>query len=439
MLARPTPRGVAVAVAAIPVAVLPAVLGDRWVVAWIVFVGFAALAFGLDLLLSVPSRRLDVETRVPPTLYVGDAGALEVDLRSRAPTGATVEVVADLDPDLAPQPPRRVHVPAGGAARVEIPLVTLRRGRPAVQALHLRWAGPLGLLARRATIPQDLHVAVLPDVRPVRREALRLFAMREVRVGIRPERFVGDGTEFESLREHVPGLDTRTIDWKATARHRKVLCREHRAERDRQVVLAIDTGHRMREPLGRLPRLDHAIHAGLLLGYVALRTGDRVGLHAFDERPRAWLAPVGGVEGFAAIQSACAGLDYALGETNYTWGLLDLLTRLKRRSLVVVMTDFADVVTAELLLDNVHRLVRRHVVLFVALRDPEVAAVASAPPRSLDALYRAVTAADFEREREVVLRRLTRMGAHVLDAAPEELSTSLVNRYLDIHRRELVG
>jgi uncharacterized protein (DUF58 family) len=435
----PTPRGVAVAVAAVPLAALPAVLGDRWVAVWIAWASLGALAFGLDLLLAVPRRRLEVVASAPPTLYVGDVGTLAVTLTARGPAPATVEVVADLHADLVPHPPRRVRVPAGGVATVEIPLVTRRRGRPTVDALHLRWAGPLGLLARRATVPQDLRVSVLPDVRPVRREALRFFARREVRVGIRPERFVGDGTEFESLREHVPGLDTRTIDWKATARHRKVLCREHRAERDRQVVLAIDTGHRMREPLGRLPRLDHAIHAGLLLAYVALRTGDRVGLHAFDERPRAWLAPVSGVEGFAAVQSACAGLEYSTAETNFTWGLLDLLTKLRRRSLVVVLTDFADVVTAQLLLDNVQRLVRRHVVVFAALRDPEVEAVAAAPPRTLDALYRAVTAADVEREREVVLRRLVRMGVHVLDARPQDVSTSLVSRYLDIHRRELVG
>jgi uncharacterized protein (DUF58 family) len=439
MLPRPTPRGVAVAVAAVPVAALPAVLGDRWVAAWIAWAGLALLGFGLDLVLAPGRRALAVSATAPPSLYVGDVGTLEVRLAAAGAVGALVEVVADLDPDLLPQPPASVRVPAGGEARVDVPLATQRRGRPVVTAVHLRWAGPLGLLARRAIVPLDLRVAVLPDVRPVRREAIRFFTRREVRVGIRPERFVGDGTEFESLREHVPGLDTRTIDWRATARHRKVLCREHRAERDRQVVLAIDTGHRMREPLGALPRLDHAIHAGLLLAYVALRTGDRVGLHAFDERPRAWLPPVAGVEGFAAVQAACAGLDYSTGETNFTWGLLDLLTKLRRRSLVVVLTDFADVITAELLLDNVQRLVRRHVVVFVALRDPVTEAIASAPPTSLDALYRAVTAADFQREREVVLRRLARMGVHVLDAAPGEVSADLVSRYLDIHRRELVG
>jgi uncharacterized protein (DUF58 family) len=428
-----------VAACAVVPAALPALLGDRWVAAWVAWTALAALAAGLDLLLAVSRSRLDVGVSAPPSIYVGDAGELRVSLAARGPNGGRFEVVADLDDEFAPQPARRVEVPAGGSASVEIPLVTRRRGRPAATAVHLRWTGPFRLLSRRTTVPLDLRVAVIPDVRPVRREALRFFTRREVQVGIRPERFVGDGTEFEALREHVPGLDTRTIDWKATARHRQVLCREHRAERDRQVVLAIDTGHRMREPLAGLPRLDHAIHTGLLLAYVALRTGDRVGVHAFDERPRTWLAPVSGVEGYSAVQSTCAGLAYSTGETNFTWGLLDLTTKLRRRSLVVVLTDFADVVTAGLLLDNVFRLVRRHVVIFVALRDPEVEGVATAAPRNLDALYRAVTAADFERERESVLHRLARMGVHVIDARPGEVSTALVSRYLEIHRRELVG
>ena len=94
-------------------------------------------------------------------------------------------------------------------------------------------------------------------------------------------------------------MDPRTIDWKASARHRRLLSQERRAERDHQVVVAIDTGRLMGEPLEGMPRLDHAVHAALLLGYVALRTGDRVGLFAFDERPRAWAAPAAGVESFA--------------------------------------------------------------------------------------------------------------------------------------------
>lgn len=435
---RPTPFLVRLALGGVPLAALPALIGDRFAIVWLAYVAALLASAGLDALLGLSRRRLTVTPSITPTIPLGDAGALSVLLESRGGSAAWVEAIADLDPELSAQPPQRVTLAAGGEATLEVPLVPKRRGSLEVRAVHLRWAGPLGLVSRQMTTPVGKRAAVIPDLRPVRRAAL-LFSTRESMVGSKRERHRGEGSEFESLREHVAGLDPRTIDWKASARHRRLLSREHRAERDHQVIFAIDTGRLMREPLEGIPRLDHAIHAALLLAYLALRTGDRVGLAAFDERPTIAASPVSGPDAFARIQSAAAGLAYSTAETNFTLGLLDLNTRLKRRSLVIVFTEFVDVVSAELMLDNVARLARRHLVLFVALRDPTISALVEAPPSSSTALYRAVTAAEFARDRDVVLRRLRRMGVQVVDAEPSQVSTDLVNQYLDIQRRELVG
>jgi uncharacterized protein (DUF58 family) len=255
--------------------------------------------------------------------------------------------------------------------------------------------------------------------------------------GLKVEKFLGDGSEFEALREYVPGLDHRAIDWKSSARHRKLLCQEFRAERNHQVVLAVDAGQLMSEPVAGVPKLDHAINAAILLGWFCLRTGDRVGLLGFDERVRQWSEPAGGMHTFQRLQAMSAEIDYRRVETNYTLTLAELSTRLRRRSLVVLFTDFLDTVTAELMIDNVTRLARRHLVLFVAVRDPSLQARALARPRSLGLLHQAVVAGDFARERHVVLERLRRVGAHCIDTAPDQFSMALVNRYLDIKRREL--
>jgi uncharacterized protein (DUF58 family) len=255
--------------------------------------------------------------------------------------------------------------------------------------------------------------------------------------GLKVERFLGDGSEFESLREFVIGLDHRAMDWKASARHRKLLCQEFRAERNHQVVLAVDAGQLMSEPVGGVPKLDHAINASLLLGWFCLRTGDRVGMLGFDERVRNWAEPAGGMHTFRRLQAMSAEIDYCPVETNFTLTLADLSTRLKRRSLVVLFTDFLDTVTAELMIDNVTRLARKHLVLFVAVRDPSLEARALARPRTLGTLHEAVVAGDFGRERSIVLERLKRAGAHCIDTTPDQFSMALVNRYLDIKRREL--
>ena len=432
---RPTLRCVLLFAGGIPVASLPVILGERLWTLWIAYLGLCVAACGLDLLLGLPRRRLAVAAQAPDTLYIGDRAELEVSLEAPRRAGA-VEVLADLDEDLERQPVFRVGV-AAGTTRFGIPLVARRRGTVSVRDLWLRWSGPLGLVARQKRHRLDLALAVVPNIKAVRLAALRFFAAREFMSGLKVERYVGDGSEFESLREYVPGLDHRAMNWKASARHRKLICEEFRAERNHFVVLALDSGHLMSDPLDGIPKLDHAINAGLLLTYVCLRTGDRVGWFTFDEQVRGFAEPEGGMRAFLRLQRQSAEIEYSTGETNFTLGLMELSTRLRRRTLVIVLSDFVDTVSAELMLENLERLSRRHMILFVTLRDPHLDEVVGAHPGNLDAVYRSNVAADFVREREVVIRKLKRLGVHCLDVAPGQVTTDLLNRYLDIKRREL--
>jgi uncharacterized protein (DUF58 family) len=437
-LISPTARAIALVAALFPASLLPALVHPRLWGAWVVAAALAAIAIGLDAILALPPRALGVVVDAPGSLAVGEPGAAAVLLRASRPV-RKVEVLLDLHADLAPQPPLLADVAAGGEARLDVPLVARRRGRPTLDEAWLRWPGPLGLVRRRKRVPLGRPVPVVPNLRPVRAAALEFFGSREIASGVQVERFVGDGSEFDALVEWVPGLDPRAISWKASARHRKLLCQDFRAERNHQVLLALDTGHLMAEPLDGIPRLDHAVTSALLLAYVSLRLGDRVGLFAFDRAARAFAEPQGGLGTFARLKAISAQLDYSTDETNFTLGLTELSTRLRRRSLVVVFTDFVDTVGAELMLENLGRLARRQLVLFVALRDPSLDSAALAAPRRLGDVYRSVVAADFVRERERVLARLRRMGVQFVDAAPGLVSSRLVNRYLDIKRRELVA
>ncbi|MHC4959067.1 MAG: DUF58 domain-containing protein [Planctomycetota bacterium] len=432
---RPSPRAVLLLAAGLPVALLPALFGTGLWVVWPAFLGLAVLAGGVDLVLGRPAHGMRVDFDVPDTLFIGDRGVLKVDLSTGR--AMTFEALLELSGDLEDQPLTQVAVGPTGRALVEIPLIPQRRGTASVDALWLRWSGPLGLVRRQWRVRIDEQVGIVPNVRAVRHAALRFFSQREFLAGLKVERYVGDGSEFESMREYVPGLDHRAMNWKVSARHRRLIVQEFRAERNHQVVLALDTGHLMADPLEGIPKLDHSINAGLLLAYVCLRTGDRVGWFTFDEKVRSFSKPEGGVRAFRRIQVQSSDIEYSQGETNFTLALSDLQQRLRRRSLVVVLSDFVDTVTAELMLDSLARLSRRHLVLFVTLRDPSLDAVADAAPRSLDHMYRSVVAADFVRERDVVLRRLRRLGVHCLDVAPSEVTTGLLNRYLEIKRREM--
>jgi uncharacterized protein (DUF58 family) len=436
---RPTLRCLLVFLAGIPLSLGAVAIHPRLWTVWVVYLAAAVLLVGLDGVLALPRRRLRITARVPEQMFIGETATAVIELAAGR-RGTPLELLAELDDDLAPQPPIRTALSRdGGAAYAEarVTLAPRRRGDHALRAVHVRWTGPLGLVEKRVATPIGKRVGVVPNLGAVRAVALRMFSDRNFMAGLKIEKFLGDGSEFEALREFVPGLDHRAIDWKSSARHRKLLCQEFRAERNHQVVLAVDAGQLMSEPLDGVPKLDHAINAAILLGWFCLRTGDRVGLIGFDERVRQWAEPAGGMHTFQRLQAMSAEIDYRRVETNYTLTLAELSTRLRRRSLVVLFTDFLDTVTAELMIDNIARLARRHLVLFVAVRDPSLETRALARPRSLGALHEAVVAGDFARERHVVLERLRRAGAHCIDAAPAGFSMALVNRYLDIKRREM--
>ena len=220
-----------------------------------------------------------------------------------------------------PDPEERVVAEAapGAAAQARFPLWAQRRGQIHVDAVWLRWRGPLGLVELTRRIEVGRAIDVVPNVRGVRSSALQ-FLSREALFGSKVQEQKGEGTEFEALRDYVPGLDSRFIDWKHSARHRKLLCKEFRIERNHPIVLAFDTGHLMIEPVDGLPRLDHAINAGLLLAWISLQGGDFVGLFAFDEILRQYHQPRRGVSNFRDLQRATSRLDYRHTETNFTLG-----------------------------------------------------------------------------------------------------------------------
>ncbi len=433
---RPTWRAVAIVAAGLGAAAVPALGSPSYWPVWAAFLAACAAAIGIDAALLPPARRVACRADAPGQIPVGEPveGALEVE--ARGSRDLAVEVAIDLSEDLAPQPAHRTRS-AGGPFRVPLVLRARRRGTSRIERAWIRFTGPAGLATRVVVVPLDVPVEVLPNIRASRASAMRFSDPRNAHIGMRIERHEGEGSEFDSLKEFRDGDDHRAIDWKASARHRTLLKRRFRAERDRQVILAFDAGRLMAAKLEGIPKLDHALGAGLHLAYVALRSGDRVGLYGFDERPRISFPPHAGVSSHAQILRAAARLEARETETNFTLGLTTLLQSLRRRSLVVVLTDFTDAVGAELMLENLRRLARKHVVLFVALSDPTLTAMEEQAPEGRLGLHRAVVAGSLQRERAIALERLRRLGVHVLDAPPAKLGAEMIDRYLDLKRREV--
>jgi uncharacterized protein (DUF58 family) len=282
------------------------------------------------------------------------------------------------------------------------------------------------------------EVRIWPDISPVRSPVLQHY-LRDAAFGLVARRIRGEGTQFEALREYTAGMDRRQIDWKASARHTSLYARENEAERDNQIVFALDCGAAMSEPIDGLPRIDRAVSAALTAAYVALRGGDRVALYGFAERPGPLTPFVQDARHFVQLQQAAATLDYSGREPNFTLALATLATALRRRSLVVIMSDFADPTSAELMIESVERLVKRHLVLFVTMEDAELASLAGAEPDTLADVAMAVSADALARQRALVLQRLRHLGVSVIEAPWHALTYRLIDRYLQAKRAEAIG
>lgn len=434
----PTLRAIFLMLLGLPLMVAIALLRPEL---WILSAGWIAAVAALiavDTLFGASVRHYSATVTAPPLLYVGSPDDLDVGLTfSEGPLPARIEIRLEANELMGPQTAQGLRGWDGRYRPHTIRVTPPRRGMAEAVRLWSRWQGPLGLIQKRHIAPLNLSIPVTPNVRWVRDEAIRLFS-RDAEFGIKTQIERGDGSEFDALREFASGMDRRAIDWKHSARHRHLLAKEFKTERNHNIIFAFDTGRLMSEPLGGVPKIDRAVTAGLLLAYVSLRAGDRTMFYGFSDRPGVSSGFLTGTNSFPKAQAVVAEMDYSEDEANFTLALSSLASRLERRSLIIIFSDFVDTISAELMLENVKRLTDRHLVLFATFEDAALAQMADAAPDTAQDVARAVIADTLLAERDVVLRRLQRLGVQVIESTPEKFSSELVSRYLQIKQRDML-
>ncbi|MEU8248181.1 DUF58 domain-containing protein [Nonomuraea sp. NPDC048916] len=381
----------------------------------------------------------------------------EVELVVANPGGRRVRgVLRDAWPPSAGASPRelRLDVPAGERRRLVLTLAPTRRGDRASVAVTVRSLGPLGLAARQGSHRAPWSVRVLPPFLSRKHLPSRLARLRELD-GRHPALVRGQGTEFDSLREYVVGDDVRSIDWRATARRHDVVVRTWRPERDRRVLIVLDTGRTSAgrvgdapiplagaqasgggllvrpdpRPVPGWPRLDWSMDAALLLAALAARAGDQVDFLAHDRTVRAWVSGASRTELLASLVNAMAPIEAELIEADSQAMVAAILSRAKRRCLVVLLTDLNSASLDEGLMPVLAQLSSRHLLLVAAVSDPRVAAMA-ARRGSAEQVYDAAAAERALLDRRRITARLRRHGVEVVDAPPDDIAPALADAYL---------
>ncbi len=327
------------------------------------------------------------------------------------------------------------EAPAGESWEGQYSVQPLRRGDYRFGNLHIRWLGPLKLVVRQAAVPAERSVKVYPNLLDIRRYDLMLKQNRLQEMGLRHTRMFGEGTEYERLREYLQDDDYRRINWKATARHNRPISVEYQTERSQNILIMLDTGRMMQSPVAQIAKLDYVINAALLLTYVATGKGDKVGLLSFSDRIEAFVSPKQGRGQFYRLLELLYRTEPQRVEPDFRKAFAYLGLKHRRRSLVVVFTDLTGGSGIQALVDNVTRLSRQHLPLVVTISDPDIITAAEQVPMDSTGAYRRAAAENWLADRRLTLGLLHRNGVLTHDVPANQLSLSVINRYLEIKGR----
>ncbi|TFD57120.1 DUF58 domain-containing protein [Cryobacterium suzukii] len=384
---------------------------------------------GLDLALAASPRAVTVERMLPARVRLGESVTSELYLTN---TGRRrlVGVVRDAwQPSAGAGRNRsRVVIPSGERRLVSLTLTPFRRGERRVEQVTVRSRGPLGLWNRQATLNAPGRIRVLPPFHARKHLPSRITRLKELD-GRTSVMVRGPGTEFDSLREYVRGDDVRSIDWRATARRNDVMVRTWRPERDRRVVILLDTGRTSAARVDNEPRLDTAFEASLLLAALTSVAGDRVDFLAFDRRVRGRVQGASGAALLSQMVDSMALIEPELIEMDWAAVPGQVRSITSQHALVVVLTSVDAAGASTGLLSVLPQLTKRHTVVVASVLDPATV-LAAAARGGRDEIYRAAAAERALLDVARVSAAIRRLGADVVTASPAQLPPALADRYI---------
>jgi uncharacterized protein (DUF58 family) len=393
---------------------------------WLVFV---LVLGGVDLALAASPRALGVTRVLPSRVRLGESVNSELYLTNEGSRRLRGVVRDGWQPSAGAGNNRTaVNLPAGERRMVTLTLRPSRRGERTAAHVTVRSRGPLGLCARQATLTAPARIRVLPPFHSRKHLPSRISRLKELD-GRTSVLVRGQGTEFDSLREYVRGDDVRSIDWRATARRNDVVVRTWRPERDRRIVIVIDTGRTSAARVADEPRLDTAFEASLLLAALASRAGDRVDVLAWDRRVRARVQGASGAELLSRMVDGMALIEPELIEMDWTGLPAQIRAITGQHALVVLLTPMDAPGASTGLLSVLGQLTQRHTVLVASVTDPSVTELTRSRTDRQE-VYRAASAERTLLDSERVAAAVRQLGADVVTASPDRLPPALADRYI---------
>ncbi|HKW64057.1 MAG TPA: DUF58 domain-containing protein [Candidatus Acidoferrum sp.] len=440
---------------------VPAWWSPRLIGAMFLWDAVIVLVFVSDLFRMPKSEELEVRRSWGAAPELARPSDVTLSIRNFAGTAVRCFVTDETPAALRTAPPTLELVVLGrSTSRANYKILPRQRGDHRLGRLFLRYQSWLGLAQRWAVVEIAQTVRVLPDLEQARQHALYLIRSRQIEMERRRRRQRGHGREFESLRDYQKGDDTRDICWTATARRHQLTTRIFEIERSQAIWIVLDAGRLLRAEVQqeaqkedrqkgqqygqqeqgrlRISKLDYAVNAALSLAQVATQCGDRVGLLAYGRAIQFNVAAGRGALHLRSIVDCLAQVRPEASEADHSRAARVLLTEQSRRSLVVWVTDFAETPTTPEVIEYAMQMTQRHLVVFSAMNQPDLTALAESAPQTVEEMYWHAAALEITHRRDLLLRGLRQRGVFAFELVPGMLASSLVNQYLDIKERNLL-
>ena len=350
-----------------------------------------------------------------------------------------VEVRDCVPQEFIPKPAQfSLRIGPRSRAAVHYEVESSRRGKFEIGEVHLRALSKLGLWQRYFKYDVDSVVHVYPDMKQIAEYELLARTDRLALLGVRRTRKIGQDNEFERLRDYTRDDNPKHIDWRSTARRNKLTVKDYQANQSQRLIFMLDCGRMMTNEANGISLLDHGLNAMLMLSYVALKRGDSVGLICFSDSVHAYVPAKSGMGHMNQLLHASFDRFPNLVESRYDQAFLHLSTNCRKRSLVILVTNVIDEVNSLQIEQYLGNIVGRHLPLGVLLRDHRLFEAADQDePRGQD-LYRAAAAAEILTWRHQVITDLLHKGVLALDVYPEDMTSELINKYLEVKARHLL-
>lgn len=424
-------------------AMLAALLLGALVVPWLVWVALLgdALIIGLCLLegLTLAKEPVTATRQWPKRVQIGQLVKLQVRIENRGNRSVQVSLVQPWPEAIqAERQATRVQVGSGEVVVVAFEVTPIERGQLAFAPLEVSVAYGHDVARYRTLVTEGGKISVYPNLKQMASYDLLRRSRALVQMGVHRQRMMGVGKEFEMLRDYLPDDDYRNINWKATARRQRPVTNLYQAERSRDVMICVDAGRMMGNPIGNGIALDSVIDAAVLLAHVSNRQGDRVGLTLFTNRVDDLLKPARGSRAVNGIIEHLVDVRPTPRTPSYAALVEALRSSLNHRSLVFIFTDLNDPQLARDLADFLPLIARRHLVVTVSLRDLLMDQYALAGVSRKEELYQVLAARELASERDERQAALAKAGVQTLEADVHSLSLEVINRYMVIKSRQLL-